>query len=308
MQIYVLLLPLHLLFLIMFSSPIVLGILFMGLYLLDMDRLYIPKDQVSQQKSSLVDSLFGLAGKDQFKIFISVSCCQPCLVSLGLTWDHLTTFLWQTWILCWLNSSLSSSVVQRILSSPQATSPPATPVCVDSQVLQNDLQDFELWNMQYFTGYHSIVQVIHWSQVALITKDKFSEHKTLHPDQMPLKYISWAPCCPLQTVVTSKWLQSLWNNLQLHLEEGLFSLQESCNSTRNCLPGQQPLPSFFPLPPILIWGRLIRSSGSKLCKSFHKNYHVHFVLQLIYYSSNFGRPTRYGNSGRPMWLATTPSS
>jgi len=57
----------------------------MGLYLLDMDRLYIPKDQVSQQKSSLVDSLFGLAGKDQFKIFISVSCCQPCLVSLGLT-------------------------------------------------------------------------------------------------------------------------------------------------------------------------------------------------------------------------------
>jgi hypothetical protein len=54
----------------MFSSPIVLGILFMGLYLLDMDRLYIPKDQASQQKSSLVDSLFGLAGKDQFKIFI----------------------------------------------------------------------------------------------------------------------------------------------------------------------------------------------------------------------------------------------
>ncbi len=70
MQIYVLLLPLHLLFLIMFSSLIVLRILFMCLYLLDMDRLYIPKDQASQQKSSLVDSLFELAGKDQFKIFI----------------------------------------------------------------------------------------------------------------------------------------------------------------------------------------------------------------------------------------------
>lgn len=115
------------------------------------------------------------------------------------------------------------------------------------------------WIMEYAV-FHRLSQhcePIHWSQVALITKDKFSEHKTLHPDQMPLKYVSWAPCCPLQTVVASKWLQSLWNNLQLHLVEGLFSLQESCNCTHNCLPGQQPLPSFFPLQPILIWGRLI---------------------------------------------------
>ncbi|CAK9200263.1 unnamed protein product [Sphagnum troendelagicum] len=145
MQIYVLLLPFHLLFLIMFSSPIVLGSLFMGLYLLDMDSLYIPKDQASQQKSSLVDSLFGLAGKDQFKIFIF-----SLLLSTLLGFTRVDVRSSYNLLVANLNTLL----VQLIFVVHQ-------------------------WLSQH-------CEPIHWSQVALITKDKFSEHKTLHPDQMPL--------------------------------------------------------------------------------------------------------------------------
>ncbi len=165
MQIYVLLLPFHLLFLIMFSSPIVLGILFMGLYLLDMDRLYIPKDQASQQNSSLVDSLFGLAGKDQFKIFIF-----SLLLSTLLGFTRVDVRSSYNLLVANLNTLLVLLIfvvhqwcrefwaLFKLCTSPPATLQ-STPVCVDLQVLQNDLQVFELWNMQYFTGYHSIVSL-----------------------------------------------------------------------------------------------------------------------------------------------------
>jgi len=83
--IYTLRLPLHLFFLIMLSSPVLLSVIFTGLYLLDLEGLYIPQDHQPHAESlhhhhqihktstslSLWEVLYVLCGgEDRFKIFI----------------------------------------------------------------------------------------------------------------------------------------------------------------------------------------------------------------------------------------------
>ncbi len=83
--IYTLRLPLHLFFLIMLSSPVLLSVIFTGLYLLDLEGLYIPQDHQPHAESlqhhhqihktstslSLWEVFYVLCGgEDRFKIFI----------------------------------------------------------------------------------------------------------------------------------------------------------------------------------------------------------------------------------------------
>ena len=71
--IYTLRLPLPVFFLIMFSTPFLLSVIFTAFYLLDMDGLVIPEDR---DWGSWWDIVYGFAGEKHFKVFFfSLSLC-----------------------------------------------------------------------------------------------------------------------------------------------------------------------------------------------------------------------------------------
>jgi inward rectifier potassium channel len=74
--IYALRLPLPFFFLIMFSTPLLLSFLFTAFYLLDVDGLSIPEDLDWGRRSSWWESVYGVTGETQFKVFVfSLSLC-----------------------------------------------------------------------------------------------------------------------------------------------------------------------------------------------------------------------------------------
>lgn len=74
--IYALRLPLPCFFLIMFSTPLILSIIFTAFYLLDVGGLSIPKDHEWGTRTRWLEKLSGFAGETEFKVFIfSLSLC-----------------------------------------------------------------------------------------------------------------------------------------------------------------------------------------------------------------------------------------
>jgi len=73
--IYTLRLPLPVFFLVMFSTPLLLSIVFTAFYLLDVDGLFIPEDR-EWGRRSWWDNIYGFAGETHFKVFVfSLSLC-----------------------------------------------------------------------------------------------------------------------------------------------------------------------------------------------------------------------------------------
>lgn len=73
--IYTLRVPLPIFFVIMFSTPVLLSVIFTAFYLLDVDGLSIPEDH-DWGKRSWWDNVYGFAGEKHFKVFIfSLSLC-----------------------------------------------------------------------------------------------------------------------------------------------------------------------------------------------------------------------------------------
>lgn len=73
--IYTLRLPLTVFFLIMFSTPLILSVIFTAFYLLDVDGLVIPEDQ-DWGRQYWWSYLYKFSGEKQFKVFIfSLSLC-----------------------------------------------------------------------------------------------------------------------------------------------------------------------------------------------------------------------------------------
>ncbi|CAK9867701.1 unnamed protein product [Sphagnum jensenii] len=166
--IYTLRLPLHLFFLIMLSSPVLLSVIFTGLYLLDLEGLYIPQDHETHAESlqhhhqihktstslSLWEVFYVLCGgEDRFKIFIFS-------LSLSTTFGGTRVEARSPYTL--LLANLNTLMAQLIF------------VFLSGAVFHRLSQPSE---------------PIRWSQVALITSDKFTEHsfKKLHPDEKPPK-------------------------------------------------------------------------------------------------------------------------
>lgn len=137
--IYTLRLPLPVFFLVMFSTPLLLSIVFTAFYLLDVDGLFIPEDR-EWGKRSWWDNIYGFAGETHFKVFVfSLSLCTTfggagieARSPYNLLLANLNTLLAQLVFVF-----LSGAVFYRL-------SQPAEPV--------------------------------RWAKMALITNDKFTEH------------------------------------------------------------------------------------------------------------------------------------
>lgn len=137
--IYTLRLPLPVFFLIMFSTPLLLSVVFTAFYLLDVDGLSIPEDR-DWGRRSWWDHVYGFAGETHFKVFIfSLSLCTTfggtgveARSPYTLLLANLNTLMAQL-----IFVFLSGAVFYRL-------SQPAEP--------------------------------IRWAKMALITDDKFTEH------------------------------------------------------------------------------------------------------------------------------------
>ncbi|KAG0554007.1 hypothetical protein KC19_12G055900 [Ceratodon purpureus] len=137
--IYTLRLPLPVFFVIMFSTPLVLSVVFTAFYLWDVDGLFIPEDR-DWGRRSWWDNVYGFAGETHFKVFVfSLSLCTTfggtgveARSPYNLLLANLNTLTAQL-----IFVFLSGAVFYRL-------SQPAEP--------------------------------IRWAKMALITDDKFSEH------------------------------------------------------------------------------------------------------------------------------------